>query len=869
MIPLYLTLSGFLSYREPVEIDFSSFELACIAGANGAGKSSLLDAITWSLFGVARKRDDSLINAQSDAALAALTFAYEGNTYRVQRSLVRRKTTVLEFHILQNGNPKTGKATTEAGKQDEIGPWKPLTERTLRETQERIEKTLRMNYETFVNASFFLQGKADQFTQQRPGDRKRILGSILDLDIWESYRQVAVERRKVVESEITILNGRLQEIRAEMEEGPRRKARLKELNRELESLSRLRLAKEDSLETIRKSAAQMSEQRKLVETLKHQFDSTTRQVDEWKKRLTQRNDERERYQVIVSRSDQIEKAYAAWQQARHDLEYWDEISTRFRESEKLRQPFLDEINAARIQLEEEQKAFIQRKASIAATWIETESLQAQAIATQQAIDSAHQQRDLRLKLEEEREGARQGQADATAENPRLKASMEELKNRIQQLESTEGALCPLCGQPLSSEDRQRLIDELSGEGKEMGDRFRANQSRLLEIKQTLADLDGQIAGLSKTDDVLLTLAQTLTKLEARIEQYEEERKAWETEGVPRLEEINMQLDEGAYAIEATARLDGVNAQLKEIGYDAAAHDAARVAEMEGRTAEHELRQLEKAQAALAPIEREICDLEAQVDRLKADIIQQQDAHNTAWLALQEAEAQLPDQEAAEREMLDIQEQENRLRLEVGAAQQKVEVLKDLKIRRQGWESHKEALAQQVTEYKQLERAFGKDGVPALLIEQALPQIEAKANDILDRLSGGDMSVRFVTQAAYKDKRREDMRETLDIQISDSAGSRDYEMFSGGEAFRVNFAIRLALSEVLAQRAGARLQTLVIDEGFGSQDTLGRQRLVEAINLVRQDFSKILVITHIDDLKDAFPNRIEVEKTERGSSVRVT
>ena len=111
-----------------------------------------------------------------------------------------------------------------------------------------------------------------------------------------------------------------------------------------------------------------------------------------------------------------------------------------------------------------------------------------------------------------------------------------------------------------------------------------------------------------------------------------------------------------------------------------------------------------------------------------------------------------------------------------------------------------------------------------------------------------------------------MRETLEIQISDNAGKRDYEMFSGGEAFRVNFAIRLALSEVLSQRAGARLQTLVIDEGFGSQDAQGRQRLVEAINLVRQDFAKILVITHIDELKDAFPTRIEVEKTDRGSTL---
>jgi exonuclease SbcC len=131
-----------------------------------------------------------------------------------------------------------------------------------------------------------------------------------------------------------------------------------------------------------------------------------------------------------------------------------------------------------------------------------------------------------------------------------------------------------------------------------------------------------------------------------------------------------------------------------------------------------------------------------------------------------------------------------------------------------------------------------------------------------------MSVRFETQREYKDKNRGDRKETLDIIISDPAGAREYEMFSGGEAFRVNFAIRLALSRVLAQRAGARLQTLVIDEGFGSQDAQGRMRLIEAINLVRSDFAKILVITHLEELKDAFPVRIEVEKTPSGSRVQV-
>jgi exonuclease SbcC len=92
------------------------------------------------------------------------------------------------------------------------------------------------------------------------------------------------------------------------------------------------------------------------------------------------------------------------------------------------------------------------------------------------------------------------------------------------------------------------------------------------------------------------------------------------------------------------------------------------------------------------------------------------------------------------------------------------------------------------------------------------------------------------------------------------------MYSGGEAFRINFAIRLALSKVLAQRAGARLQTLVIDEGFGSQDVSGRQRLIEAINTIKPDFEKILVITHMDEIRDAFPTRIEVEKTPHGSKI---
>jgi exonuclease SbcC len=92
------------------------------------------------------------------------------------------------------------------------------------------------------------------------------------------------------------------------------------------------------------------------------------------------------------------------------------------------------------------------------------------------------------------------------------------------------------------------------------------------------------------------------------------------------------------------------------------------------------------------------------------------------------------------------------------------------------------------------------------------------------------------------------------------------MFSGGEAFRVAFAVRLAMSKLLIRRSGARLETLVIDEGFGTQDPEGRERLVEALNIAREEFAKVLVITHLDELKDQFGAQIRVEKGIGGSSL---
>ena len=65
-----------------------------------------------------------------------------------------------------------------------------------------------------------------------------------------------------------------------------------------------------------------------------------------------------------------------------------------------------------------------------------------------------------------------------------------------------------------------------------------------------------------------------------------------------------------------------------------------------------------------------------------------------------------------------------------------------------------------------------------------------------------------------------------------------------------------------------MRTLFLDEGFGTQDPNGRERLVEAIQTIQEEFDLILVVTHIEELKEAFPVRIDVRKSEIGSTLEV-
>jgi exonuclease SbcC len=854
MIPISLSIAGFLSYQQKETLDFTAFDLACISGRNGAGKSSILDAITWALFGRARKHDESIINLQSDTARVSLTFQYEGALYRVTRTNRRGETKTVEFEIKPEGDRSTS------------GNWKPLTERTLRETDQKIEHTLRLDYETFVNAAFFLQGEADQFTQQNPSARKRILSRILGLEIWETYRQRAVRRRKDLEAERAALEGRIAEIQAELDQEDQRRKDLTKLEEQLDRSVQARQAQEDSLREIQSLRAALKEQSKLVQTMSAQAEKIQDRLEHRAARLGSRRQDRASYQDLLDREEEIQEKSARWKAAREELARWEETADRYREGEKQRQGPLTEIASEKARLEQERASLDQEGQAVRDSLLRLTDLQHNLQEVTRKIEDQEERLRTREGRQKELERARERQAEARAENPRLMQDMKKLEKRIADLEHTEGADCPLCGQPLPPEERRELVSELTARGKEMGDRYRDNRRVLESANQVVKDLRLEITELSLAEPELRRLHQEAERIKLKISQIQEQEQAWQNEGARRLQAVEEQLEEGAYAPEARKQLEQVDSQLKDIGYDAARHDQIRKEVSRGDQVQHELGELEKARAALEPLEREIEALTGEVEAQREELQETKEDLAEHRAALEEAREEAPDPARAEKELLDLKEQENILQRKVGAAEQKVSVLHTQKERLELLQAEKEELLEGVSRLIQLEQAFGKNGVPALLIERALPQIESQANRILERLSGGTMAVQFITQKAYQDPKRQDRRETLEIQIRDRSGVRDYEMFSGGEAFRINFAIRLALSHVLAKRAGARLQTLVIDEGFGSQDEVGRQRLIEAINLIRDDFRKILVITHLDQLKDVFTSELLVEKTPRGSTV---
>ena len=324
------------------------------------------------------------------------------------------------------------------------------------------------------------------------------------------------------------------------------------------------------------------------------------------------------------------------------------------------------------------------------------------------------------------------------------------------------------------------------------------------------------------------------------------------------------LASGDFAATERGQLAALDLRIEALGYDEKARRQTYTQMQELEPFAAKLRQLSDAETSLPQEQASVTGTEEMLQRRKSELEHLQERRRSdeaAAAALPQWEAKRREAEAAQRELERQRQQAIDRR---GYLLGQVERLEGLQLEMAGNSARLSGLQEDQGIYQELVTAFGRQGVQAMIIETMVPRLENEANGLLGRMTDNRMQVKLETQRERRTGRGDPI-ETLEIHVSDELGPRSYEMYSGGEAFRVNLALRIALSKVLAQRMGAPMPTLFIDEGFGTQDTAGRERVLDVIGAIQDDFEKIIVITHLEDLKDVFPVRIEVQKGDNGST----
>jgi exonuclease SbcC len=850
MIPIKLTLRNFLSYGEASEpLDFSELRVACLTGSNGGGKSALLDGITWALWGKARAAsDDDLVRLGQSSMQVEFDFAFDGNEYRVIRKRTRGR---------------TGQSDLQFQVKEESGSFRALTEQGVRATEKRIIQTLRMDYDTFINSAFLLQGRADEFARKGPAERKRILAEILGLSVYEELVDAARAKARDAEAARERLEGEITRAEAEVAREPEYLAGIETCRAELDEIrAALEVAAEEHRQLVTRKA-DLEAKRHRHEDLSRRLGMAEKEMTSLRGQLAQSEQKLAVARSLLARAEEIRGSFQRLQFARKRLaELGAATGTlrrleaeRARESEALLQARGDLETKLQI-LRRDLRTHLAKQEHLPRIQADIADLVAQERTMQEITERIRQaQTDLQETIRR--------QAEAASRRQQLAQSVQESQERFLMLK-TASARCPVCGDPLSEEKRHTLGHQVKAEKKQLEADLeaataaeRCEEQRQAALRHHIEQDERKLQTLRLTTD---RLAQARQKEFDILEALKELPSCRE-----QVEHLEAQLAGESYGGPIREQLTAIAARIEALGYCEQEHGAIQEEVSNLVVFEREQVNLEQAEASLAADEKQAADLRELI-RAREEAVAEDRVAAAALESELNGEAAIHDLlRQAQATLERLRGEQHRVTQSLGVFTEQRKRCQALREELVARRAERDQAAKDRSAYDELAKIFGRNGIQALIIENAIPQIEEEANLILARMSDNGMRVTFRTQ---RDTKTAGVAETLEIDISDSAGTRKYELFSGGEAFRANFAIRIALSKLLARRAGARLQTLVIDEGFGSQDTEGRDRLVEAIDSIRDDFEKILVVTHLDELKEFFPARIEVTKGEAGSQATV-
>ena len=495
MIPVKLTLENFKSYRKGVPtLYLAGVHIACLSGSNGHGKTSLLDAMTWALWGSAmHNRQEELVHIGEQDMRVELEFVAggpstprsldrlrtglaqdrlgsgqdqatgQGQLYRVIRRFTRGSgaragATSLELQVAMGPSVSSGNdPSAKPGKE-----FRGISGNSVRETEATIRKLVGMDYDTFVNSAFLVQGRADEFTTKRPAERQRVLGEILGLGYYERLQDRARRKARERTDEIRQAQGQVEAWEQELasrheyeEELPRIKEGLDKAAVQIgivEGEEKQLRAQVEALRSRQREMEEVGRQRNVAQEelvqLQAQVASHDKRIKEWG--------------AIITRREEIQQGFVRLTALRQrDVEMGGLLEPYARLQER-KQPLMKQsegLASLEASLAEEKQRLAQVEERSSA--LETQRTEFQEIEVQkQTIE---------------------------AENQRLRTEMDAFKGKIDMLKEGD-VRCPLCGTDLGEEGKEHISAEYEAQGKSLAERYRLNSATSQSLEPRLREL---------------------------------------------------------------------------------------------------------------------------------------------------------------------------------------------------------------------------------------------------------------------------------------------------------------------------------------------------------------------------------------------
>jgi exonuclease SbcC len=828
MRPLELTVEGFRSYRTRTTFDWRGRRLVGIVGPIGSGKSSILDAVSFALYGktpAVEGATKSLIHQLCDASHVELRFEVDGQVWRAVRSLRRKGQSGHQLERLADDR-------ADADVLDRVTGDEPM--------KARVEQLLGMDFKAFCRSVMLAQNRFAEFLKATAGDRDRVLKGVFGYDLLDAAQATARVRLERAELELEVLAGerrRIDEARERLEGARAAAARAERRLRDLESLipEFERLTKETDAATADAVGADelIAELRGITETL-----PSAAHVDEVVRGATEADSTVESARAAVDEASRI--------RAERDAELHD-VAARVGDRERFRS--FDRL----VQQQEHEAATAERarqavaRCEGAVTLAEEAAADARARASEAADVAEPAVRASLASAEEELERRRAALAQAQH------AEMAQVLRG----ELSAGDRCPVCDQPIHQLPKRGAAPKVAtaeravakaATGVTRAQRDVERAARAASAAQGAAE--GAEAALKKAHEHASAAMEELRAAEAALAATQGQLVEWLGEGDARtlLEAREAELDGAEHAARAArAELDAAQSALEE-ARELATHSAKQLSTMANRLSVAWGRLGEDRAVAADPVAARAGFLE-----LGEAVLSR---HADAQERRRAAQARAAEAGAALETMLgsigldpgaDFRHELTQAGIRHGAAATEVAALEE----QVGRSNRLEGQIVEAEARHGLVRRLAEDLKPSRFLAFLLQEERAELAEL------GSEHFEQLTDGAYRFT-EDDRFEILDLNAAGT--KRKPDSLSGGETFLASLALALALAEMVA-RGGGRLDAFFLDEGFGSLDPEHLDRAMDGIGrLVSEDARRLVVlVSHVAEMREAVEDLIVLDK----------